>query len=95
MSYTLADGSLSTEFIVGDKSKVANSSTSQRSGLTLYLDKDDGTSLPFFHQRKYSGRFCEYWKDLIPVKKQEEDKIIKKLRKKVKKLKKALKELNK
>ena len=92
MSYELADGSMSTDYKIGDEF------TSNKHTNVFILERDDGTSCPFFLVKGVavysSNNPAYYWADLKPVKeKKKECTLAKQIRKTIKQLEKTLKEL--
>ena len=86
MSYELADGSLSTDYKIGDKF------TSGRGEVFTFLE-DDWTSRPKFKDEG-GYNFWLYWSDATPFKqKRKECTLAKQIRKTIKQLEKTLKGL--
>jgi hypothetical protein len=83
MSYKLADGSMSTDYKIGDKFSHA-----ERKGIWS-LQEDDGSPMPFFSTKK-CPRHCLAWSLLVNVKPKS---IINQLHETIRQLKATIKEL--
>tara|TARA_R110000787_G_scaffold257205_1_gene362411 strand:+ start:314 stop:592 length:279 start_codon:yes stop_codon:yes gene_type:complete len=90
MSYKLADGSLSTDYKIGDE-------FTHKCGHDIFVFiEDDGTRCPWFKSEE-THRNARHWSSLTPVKAtkkaNKKTKAIKRLRKKIKQWKAIIKEL--
>jgi hypothetical protein len=85
MSYTLADGSLSTDYKIGDEFHYE--------GRTFTLVKDDGTDIPWFHESIEEGRYPIDWASLTHVKPSSHSTLIKSIRETIQYLERTIQEL--
>jgi hypothetical protein len=87
VSYKLADGSLSTDYKLGDEFHHRNTSA------IFVFTEDDNTACPWFKELGWINEYARYWEDLTPVKKSKRMVLIKRLKKKTKQLEAIIKEL--
>lgn len=88
MSYKLADGSMSTDYKVGDKFMLDTNHVR-----IFVFTKDDDTTYPWFREAGYNRDHVMYWDELTPVKEGRVSTIINQLRETVKQLEATIKEL--
>jgi hypothetical protein len=86
MSYELADGSMSTDYKIGDEF------THEREGRIFRLGEEDGTRNPWFTDRDGGNRYARHWEDLTPVL-TKQGILINQIRETIKQLKATIKEL--
>jgi len=91
MSYALADGTMSTDYKLGDRFKAVSGADE---GTIWTFEKDDGTSLPWFTRESSTRHRSERWANLVALNKGSKNtRLIKQLRKAVKELEDTIKEL--
>jgi hypothetical protein len=86
MSYKLADGSMSTDYKIGDKF-----THKYEHGIYIFIE-DDGTKNPWFKSEELS-REASNWKFLTPVKTKQHASVINQLRSTIQYLERTLEEL--
>jgi hypothetical protein len=89
MSYKLADGSMSTDYKIGDRFYITEGLDK---GRIATLVEDDGSSLPWFDKGGVD-RNCEFWEGLNPCTKENNGRVIDALRDQIKKIERTIKEL--
>jgi hypothetical protein len=89
MSYKLADGSMSTDYKIGDKFYVVEGS--DKGCVAIFL-KDDGSNCPWFYKGR-DDRNCEVWEWLKPFNKENVVEITNSLRETIKQLERTIEEL--
>ena len=62
MSYELADGSMSTDYKIGDEFVL----DSEPTRLFVFVE-EDLSPCPWFHEKGVSGDYAKQWDDLRPV----------------------------
>jgi hypothetical protein len=89
MSYRLADGSMSTDYKIGDKF------THSLCGAEIWeLVSDDGSLNPYFNRQEYlNDNFPRHWRSLTPVKTKQHASVINQLHETIRQLKATIKEL--
>ena len=91
MSYELADGTMSTDYKIGDRF------TSDQHKNIFTLEEDDGSNYPFFDVNGGgvygTNNSAYFWYNLTPIKQDNNTKLIEQLRKTIKQLKATIKEL--
>jgi hypothetical protein len=86
MGYELADGSMSTDYQIGDEF------THERESLIFRLMEDDGTQNPWFKVGDCEGRNARHWEDLTPIKRKNST-LINRLHATIRQLEATIKEL--
>jgi hypothetical protein len=89
MSYELADGSMSTDYKIGDEFYVIRGSDEGK--IAIFLE-DDGSELPWFDKGE-EGRSCELWGNLQHFKTKKNTTLINQLHETIRQLKATIKEL--
>jgi hypothetical protein len=89
MSYRLADGSMSTDYKIGDKFYIIEGADEGRLATLL---EDDGSEMPWF-DKGIDDRNCELWAWLKPCNEENNADIIDLIRETIKQLKATIKEL--
>jgi hypothetical protein len=85
MSYTLADGSKSTDYKIGDEFNYE--------GRTFTLVEDDGTDIPWFRESMETRHYPIDWASLTPVKEKKHSTLIKSIRETIQYLERTIQEL--
>ena len=87
MSYRLADGSLSTDYKIGDKFR-------HGCGHDIFVFiRDDGTLNPWFRREGEGADNARHWEDLTPVKTTNHSALIKSIRETMQYLERTIREL--
>ena len=86
MSYRLADGSMSTDYKIGDEFI-----RSERG--SVFLEQDDGTRAPWFKTKSTGKYIAVHWENLNPVKTTKHTDLIKSIRSTVQYLERTIQEL--
>ena len=87
MSHKLADGSLSTDYKVGDKF------THEREPDIFVFIRNDGTVNPWFKKEDDDEEYARHWDDLTPVKTTKHSTLIKSIRETMQYLERTIQEL--
>ena len=87
MSYKLADGSMSTDYDIGDEFQLTNSNR------TFVFTEDDGSKCPWFRQVGKEDEYARHWQDLTPLKVKKNSDLINQLRETIKQLNVMIEEL--
>jgi hypothetical protein len=85
MSYKLADGSMSTDYKIGDEFAFEDR--------TFILSDDDGSVMPWFREVIQESDHPLEWPLLTPVKEKNHASVINQLHEKIRQLKATIKEL--
>jgi hypothetical protein len=88
MSYKLADGSMSTDYKIGDK--FALESDPSR---TFVFTEEDDTAYPWFRAAGDDYGLAMYWGDLTPLKAKSHASVINQLKETIRQLKATIQEL--
>jgi hypothetical protein len=86
MSYELADGSMSTDYKIGDK-------FTHSSGYSAIFTRDDGEENPWFTTDDDDGEWAMSWCFLTPVKTKQHASVINQLRSTIQYLERTIQEL--
>ena len=86
MSYRLADGSMSTDYKIGDEF-----TRSERG--SVFLEQDDRTPAPWFKTKSTGKYIAVHWENLTPVKKTKHTALIKSIRETMQYLERTIREL--
>ena len=87
MSYELADGSMSTDYKIGDEFHCRNDS------VIFVFTEDDGTLNPWFKREGTGDEYARHWEDLTPVKPTKHTDLIKSIRETMQYLERTIQEL--
>ena len=87
MSYELADGSMSTDYKIGDEF-----THEYEHGIFVFI-RNDGTLNPWFKKVDRLKDYARHWEDLTPVKTDKHTDLIKSIRETVRYLERTIQEL--
>jgi hypothetical protein len=88
MSYRLADGSMSTDYKIGDEF------THRLCGDEVFeLVSEDGSRNPYFNGQGWHDNFPRHWSSLTPVKAKKHATLIKSIRETIQYLERTIQEL--
>jgi hypothetical protein len=88
MSYRLADGSMSTDYKIGDEF------THRFCGNEIFkLVRDDGSRNPYFNGHSWHSNFPRHWRSLTPVKTKKNTTLINQLHETIRQLKATIEEI--